>query len=241
MTSLELTATSREVTGKKVKRLRLKGLMPAVVYGHGVDKPMNLSVDQKLFQKVYKKAGTSSLVDLKIDDQKPVKVLFTEPQIHYLTSTPVHADFRAIKMSEKLETAIPINYIGESAAVVELEGNFISNKDELNVKCLPGDLIPSIEVDLSILKTFDDQIKVSDLKLPSTIEVLDDSEEVIATVAAPISEEELEAELAEDKTAEEAAVEELGKTGEEGEETEAEGENPPVGGPAETPEEPAKE
>jgi hypothetical protein len=72
-----------------------------------------------------------------------------------------------------------------------------------------------------MLKTFDDAIRISDLKLPETIEVMQEPEEVIASVIAPISEEQLEAELAEDTTAEAAAVEELGKEGEEPAEGEA--------------------
>lgn len=225
---IDLKTTTRTILGKKLKRSRAKGLMPAVLYGHGVDSTP-LFIDAKAYKKAYAEAGTSTLVDLTVDETKSIKVLFHEPQEHYLTSEPVHADLYAVKMTEKIETAIPVNYIGVSAAVEELEGNFITNKDELQIRCFPGDLISEIEVDISVLKTFDDQIKVSDVKLPETIEVLDDADEVIALVSAPISQEELEAELAEDKAAEEAAVEELAGDAEapvEGEET-AEGEVKP--------------
>lgn len=226
---INLTATTRDVVGKKVKRSRDKGLMPAVVYGHGLDsKP--LFVDGKAFKKVYHQAGTSTLVDLAIDDQTPIKVLMHEPQYHYLRNEPIHADMYAVNMKEEIETAIPIHFIGESPAVAELEGNFISNRDELNIKCLPSNLIPAVEVDISGLKTFEDQIHVSDIKLPETIEVLDDMEEVVALVTAPRSEEELEAELAEDVDAEKAAVEELAA---EGEETTEEGEKTDDSAPVE--------
>lgn len=220
MKTLTLTAQTRTILGKKLKKSRLAGLMPAVVYGHGTDaKP--LFVDAKEFKKVFSEAGTSALVDLVVDEAKPVKVLVHEPQTHYLTSLPVHADFYAVKMTEKIETAIPIHFVGVSAAVEELEGNLVENKDEIEIRCFPGDLIPFVEVDLSMLKTFDDAIRISDLKLPETIEVMQEPEEVIASVIAPISEEQLEAELAEDTTAEAAAVEELGKEGEEPAEGEA--------------------
>jgi len=219
MKTVRLNANSRTVVGKKVKRSRAKGLMPAVLYGHGVESTP-LFVDQKAFRLAYHEAGTSALVDLAVDEKQPIKVLFHEPQMHYLQGTPVHADFYAVKMTEKIETAIPIHYVGTSPAVEEMEGNFITNKDELQIKCFPADLIPSVEVDISVLATFDDQIKVADIKVPTTIEVMDDLEAVVALVSAPISEEELEAELAEDVTAEQAAVEELAKEAEpaEGEE-----------------------
>lgn len=209
MKVVQLHATTREIVGKKVKRYRLKGQLPAVLYGQGLEsKP--LLVDAKEFKKVFHEAGTSALVDLSVDDQQPIKILFHEPQLHYLHSEPIHADFYVVKMSEKIETAVPIHFIGTSIAVEELEGNFIANKDELQIRCLPADLIPSVEVDISVLKTFDDQIRVSDIKVPETVEILDEAEDVVALVAAPRSEEELEAELAEDKAAEAAAVEELG-------------------------------
>lgn len=217
-----LHAEAREVTGKKVKKLRQRAVMPAVVYGRDLE-PSPISIDLKAFKKVYAEAGTSALVDLTIDEAKPIKVLLHEPQTHYLNGEPIHADFYAVKMTEKIETAIPITFIGTSPAVEELEGNFISNKDELNIRCLPGDLIPGVEVDLGVLATFDDQIRVKDIKLPETVEITDDPEDVVCLVAAPITEEELEAELTEDTAAEEAAVAELGA-----EET-AEGEEKPEG------------
>ncbi len=231
MKKIELNAVSRQVVGKKSKKLRAKGLLPAVVYGHGFTS-QPISIDGKEFARAYKEAGTSTLIDLKIDEEQSVKVLLHEPQHHYLHGTPVHADFYAVKMTEKIDTAIPIHFVGESPAVEELEGNFISNRDELEIRCLPGDLIANVEVDISVLQTFDDQIKVKDITLPETVEVLSDPEEVVALVAAPISEEELEAELAEDKAAEEAAV---GALGEEPAATE-EGEAAPEGEAEVTPE-----
>lgn len=221
--TVALQAEKRAVIGKKVKNLRLKGLLPAVVYGHGLE-ATSISINAGDFRKAYHEAGTSTLVDLKIGDDKPVKVLFHEPQPHHLLGTPLHVDLYAVKMTEKIETAIPINFIGVSPAVDELEGNFIANRDELNIRCFPGDLIPSVEVDITNLKTFDDQIRVSDIKVPETVEIMDDAEDVVALVQAPISEAELEAELAPEvgsAEAEAAAVEELAKEGEEATDGEA--------------------
>ncbi|QQG50220.1 MAG: 50S ribosomal protein L25 [Candidatus Berkelbacteria bacterium] len=207
--TIALHAEGREITGKKVKKLRQRAVMPAVVYGRDLE-PSPISIDLKEFKKVFAEAGTSALVDLTINDAKPIKVLLHEPQTHYLNGEPIHVDFYAVKMTEKIETAIPITFVGVSPAVEEMEGNFISNKDELNIRCLPGDLIPGVEVDLTVLKTFDDQVRVKDIQVPETVEVTDDPEDVVCLVAAPISEEELEAELTEDTAAEEAAVAELG-------------------------------
>jgi len=232
MKQFTLAAQPRQLTGKKVKQLRAKGLIPGIIYGH-LERPEPISVEAKDFRRVFQDAGTGTLVDLTIGEQKPLKVLIHEPQAHYLTGEPIHADFYAVKMDEEIETEIPIHFVGVAPAVEELEGNFISNKDELTIKCLPGDLIPSVEVDISSLKTFDNLIRVTDIKVPETIKVMDDPEETVALVTPPRSEEELEAELAEDKTAEEAAVEELGKELEDGGEGDAE--TPEAETPAEQP------
>lgn len=224
MEKISLTASSRTIIGKKSKQLRQQQLLPAVIYGHG-QKAQPISLDTKEFKRAYRQAGSSTLVDLTIDDEKPVKTLIQAPQVHYLTNEPIHADFYAVKMDEAIETEIPIKFVGVSPAVDELEGNFIANKNELTIKCLPANLIPEIEIDISVLKTFEDQIRVSDLQLPETIEVLHEPDEVIALVAAPISQEELDAELAQDQTeAEKEAVEALGEQPEavEGEEASAE-------------------
>lgn len=205
----ELQAEERKLTGKKVKQLRQNGLMPAVVYGASIN-PQPLSINYKTFKKIYDEAGNTALIDLKFGNQS-VKVLVQDVAVTPLHGDIIHADLFAVNLKEKVETEIPLKFINESEAVVELEGSLVTNKTEVTVEALPTDLIPEIEVDLSALKTFDDQIKISDLKVPSIITIITDPEEVVAFVEEPMSEEELEAELAADAGAEEAAaVEELG-------------------------------
>ena len=191
MEKIELSAKKREIVGKKVKNIRKQGLIPAVLYG-SKSEPENLSLEKNIFEKVYKKAGTSSLVDLIIDQNSAVKVLIHEPQMDPVEDTPLHVDFYKVNMKEKITTEIPLEFIGESPAVKDLEGNLITNKDEVEVESLPGDLISEIKVDISALKTFDDLIYVKNLDIPATIEILDDPEEIVAQVTPPRSEEELE-------------------------------------------------
>jgi large subunit ribosomal protein L25 len=209
MTTLTLSAQIRNVEGKKVGALRRAGQTPVILYGHGVN-PTSLVVDSKLFTQTWKTAGGSQLVDLSIDGKAPTKVLIHDIQIHPVTSSILHADLYLVKMTEKLETEIPLKFIGESAAVRDLEGNLITEKDNLEVRCLPGDLVAEFEIDLSALATFDDVITVADVKVPASIEVLNDPEETVALVTPPRSEEELEAELAEPVASAEAeAIEKM--------------------------------
>ncbi|MEK7461348.1 MAG: 50S ribosomal protein L25 [Patescibacteria group bacterium] len=209
MTVLALSAELRTVQGKKVKTLRKAGQTPVVLYGHGIE-PTTLSVPAKPFSQIWKEAGSSQLIDLMIDGKPAVKVLVHDIQEHPVTSVLLHADLYQVKMTEKLETEIPLKFIGEAPAVKDLEGNLITEKDSLEIRCLPGDLVPEFEVDISVLATFDDVIKVADVKVPASIEVLNDPEETVALVTAPRSEEELEAELAEPvATAEAEAIEKM--------------------------------
>jgi len=208
--SITLSATKRTVVGKKVKQLRRKEQLPAVVYGRKLE-PEPLTIETKHFEKVFQIAGTSSLVNLSVDEKSKRKVLIHEPQCHPVTGRPIHVDLYAVRMDEKIETEVPLKFVGQSAAVEDQGGNFIVNIDSLHVRCLPADLVSEIEVDISVLANLEDQLRLSDIKLPERMEVLDDPDEVVALVEAPRTEEELEEELAEDKSTEEAAVEKLSK------------------------------
>lgn len=183
-----LHAATRTLTGKQVKQLRTKGQTPLVMYGHGTT-PHNLETDTKTLQQLWKQAGSNQLVDVTVDSGKAVKVLFHAVQIHPVTDQIVHADLYEVKMTEKIETEIPLKFIGESPAVKDLFGILVTEKDALEIRCLPADLVPEFEVDLSVLKTFDDAIKVRDVTVPATIEILNDPEEMVALVSEPQAEE----------------------------------------------------
>jgi large subunit ribosomal protein L25 len=205
MEELKLKAEKREIFGKKINKLRKKGFIPAILYGHGI-KNLPVQIEKKVFDKVFKKAGLSSLVTLKIGEEGTKKVLISHPQFHPITGDIIHVDLLQVKMTEKIRTQIPIKFVGEAPAVKELDGNLITNKDSIEIECLPNDLIHEIKVDISTLATFDDKILVKDLDIPPQIEVLDNPEDVIALVTPPRSEEEL-AELEEEVKEEVEAVE----------------------------------
>ncbi|MBI3572768.1 MAG: 50S ribosomal protein L25 [Candidatus Kerfeldbacteria bacterium] len=192
MESLALSAAQRTLTGKQTDRLRRQGLVPAVLYGHGVKNEL-LQVESGTLQKVLRRAGSSSLVDLQIGHNTPVKVLIQGIQRHPTVSAVTHIDFFQVRMTEKLQTDIELHLVGESPAVKEQSGILIRTLDKLKIECLPADLVPSLDVDISQLKTFADRIHVRDLVLPSGIVTLDKPDEVVASVTPPRSEAELEA------------------------------------------------
>lgn len=219
--SILLGVQSRELKGRKVRRLRKEGKIPLVLYGHGIPTQI-LTANRSLFEKVFSQAGSSQLVDVekKEGSKEKQKALIHDIQRDPLTDEIIHADLLAVKMTEKIRTEIPIKIMGEAPAVKELQGNLITNKDSIEVETLPADLIPEIEVDISSLKTFDDRIKIGDIKISEKIEVLDDKEETLVFVEPPRSEEEL-AQLEEEVTAEEEKeaiekIEEEAETAKEG-------------------------
>jgi len=190
MPTLNLQAKKREVKGKQVAKLRNQGQVPAVLYGHSV-KPVDLSISSVDFDKIFKAAGESTLIDLTVDSAKPVKVLIQDYQLDNLKNRINHVDFYQVRMDEKLHAEINLKFINEAPAVKELSGILVTNIHELKVECLPQDLVHEIEVDLSSLKTFEDAIHVSDLKIPAGMITHHDLHDVVVLIQEPRSEKEL--------------------------------------------------
>ena len=192
MELISLEAQIREKIAHGANYLRKQKLIPAVLFGHNTTNE-NLSVSSNAFSRAHKAAGESTLVDLRINDRPPIKVLIHDTQINPLTDEISHIDFYQVSMSEKLEAEIAFNFTGESPAVKNSGGILIKSVDKIKVRCLPGDLVHAIEVDLGALNNFGAVIRVKDIKFPRGMEILGHAEEVVASVAEPISEEELKA------------------------------------------------
>ena len=184
------TATKRE--DKDLKALRNSGKIPAVVYGAGME-PISLTVESVSFVKLYNQAGESSLIDLAIDGSAPIKVLIHDLQHDAIKNQITHVDFRQIDMNKEMTATIELHFVGEAMAVKSLGGTLNKNQDKLDIKCLPKDLVSAVEVDLSVLDTFEKAIHVKDVVLPAGIQAVEDPNQLIAKVSAPLSEEELKA------------------------------------------------
>jgi len=185
-----ISASTRTKLGKRSQDERDAGRVPAVVYGHGTD-ARSISVARSEFLKVMKAAGYSSLIDMTLADQSPVKVLIKEVQVEPLTMEPSHVDFYQVRMDEELTAEIPLKFIGESKAVKQDGGTLIKSMDKIEVKCLPANLPHEIEIDLSKLVTFDDAITIASLVFPQGVTTTEDAHLTIATVARPMTEDEL--------------------------------------------------
>lgn len=171
--------------------------VPAVLYGRGVAS-VSLKLKRGELEKAIGIAGESNLISLIIND-KEVKVLIKEVQRGGLNNKLLHTDFFQVKMTEKINTEIPLNFIGESRAVKELSASLIKEMDSVEVECLPGDLIDHIDVDISTLKEYHDEISTDDLSLPKGLELQNKNNRIIVTVIPPKNQEIMEESLKEVK------------------------------------------
>mgnify|MGYP003393824127 CR=1 FL=1 len=191
MTSIK--AEKREISGKKVKNLRNEGKIPAIIYGAG-ESGLMLQISERDFEKVFKQAGESTLVEVEIGNEKR-NVLIHDVSLDPIKDRPMHVDFLQVRMDKLIKATVELLFDGESPAV-KLGGILVKVLREIEVEALPKDLPHQIKVDISKLVNLGDKLTIADLKLPSGVKIHADMEEVLILVEAPRSEEELKAEEA---------------------------------------------
>lgn len=200
MEQLELRAQPRTLFGKKTKRLRKEGLIPAVLYGPRTD-AVSLQVPERELSRVLDQAGTNRLINLLVDEgQKPRMILARDVQRDVITQSLIHVDLYEVVMTEKITADVPITLVGEAPGVSKTEGLLVRGVDSVQIHCLPDHLIHEIEVDISVLEEKDQAILVEDLVVGEDIEILTNPEEVVAqilTVREPVVEPEVEEEVIE--------------------------------------------
>lgn len=221
MARISLKATEREILGKKVKKLRREGIIPGHVFGKKVETE-HVAVKATDFIKVYKEAGETGLIDLRIGDEKIRPVLIRQVQLDPVRGEMLNIDFYQVNLTEKTTVNVPIVLIGEEPEIVHSgEAVVIQPMMEVEVEALPADLPENIEVDITPLKAIDDAITVEKLSVPDGVIILAEPEAVVVKLDNAVTAEMQE--LLEEQAAEAAAATEAVAEGEEGTEA-AEGE-----------------
>jgi large subunit ribosomal protein L25 len=142
-----------------------------------------IQIAERSLQKTLLEAGSTALIDLMIDDKSPPQVVLArEIQRDPLTSRVQHVDFYTVRLTEKVKTTPRIEFVGSSPLVEGGTGVVVTSMTEVEVECLPTDLISSIVVDLSVLAEWDDNVVVADLPVPPAVTVLADPDEVVVSV-----------------------------------------------------------
>lgn len=201
----KLTVVKRDVLGKKIKKLRREGMIPANIYGKDI-KSLAVQLPFKEFETVYNEVGETGLLDLEVDG-KARPVLIHNVQLDHLTRIPVHADFYQVNLKEKVKTMVPLVVTGEPKAVTEKLGLLLQPLSEVEVEALPEDLPENIEINVEPLANVDEQITVNDLKAPKGVEVLTDASQVVVKIGELVTKEAQEEAAAAEAAAEAAKAE----------------------------------
>lgn len=219
---LTLNAEARTLTGRKVKKLRKEGIIPANIFGKKIESK-SIQVGIKDFEEVYKDAGETGLIEISVGSEKR-PVLVHNIQSNAKSDDILHVDFLQVDLKEKVEANVPVELVGESPAEKQGDGTVVLHLNEVTVEALPTDLPEKFEVDITNLSEVDQTVFVKDLKFDrSKVEIKNEAEEIVAKVEPPQKIEEVEPAPAE------------GEVPAEGEAAPAEGETPQEGG--ETPKE----
>jgi large subunit ribosomal protein L25 len=211
-----LTAEIREGVGKeKAKKLRSKGLIPAIFYGPK-SQTIPLVIDSNELRKALQtEAGENALIELDIrkgaQSNRKV-VMLKDIQIDPLQRITLHTDLYEVAMDEMVTVEVPVHLVGKPEGT-KVGGILEQVRRVIQIECLPGDIPKSIDIDVSALK-IGDSIHVQDIQVEKG-KIISDTNFTIATVVPPVVEEKV-VEVAAPEVAEGAEVKEK----EEGEEKE---------------------
>jgi large subunit ribosomal protein L25 len=185
-----LVAQKRKITGRKVKTLRREGVLPGNIYGKKV-KSLAVSVKESDFDKVYKVAGETGLLEIKVDGEaRPV--LIHNLQKNPVTDALIHVDFLQVDLKEKVTAQVPLELSGESPAEKQGLGTVVQYVNEVEVEALPSDLPEKFQIDKSQLTEVDQAVKISDLSVArGKVEIKADPELIVVKVEPPQKEEEV--------------------------------------------------
>jgi large subunit ribosomal protein L25 len=215
---VKLEVRLREGRGSKdAKALRAAGEIPGVIYSATSD-TQAITVNARALRQAVSGHGLHAILDVTLDgDGKGRPVLIKDLQLDPVRGRVVHIDLHEIRLDQKIQTVIPVHLEGHAEGV-NMGGALSQPVHEVHVEALPADLIDFISVDVSALE-IGQSIRLSDVDAPSGVVFTDDPEStVLASIAAPVSEEELkteaELEAEAEAEAEAAAAAEAGEEGE---------------------------
>lgn len=178
---MELIAQKREETGKKVKNLRYQGLLPAVIFGKGLESN-NITINRNEFIKVYNEAGETTLIDIKIEGNGTEKVLVKDVTYNPVTDELSHVGFYKPNLKEKTSAYIPVELVGEEVNPLIKSGEAVAMVliDEIEVEALPMDLPHKFEINVAELKEIGDHFLASQLSYDrSKVELVDLEEDTM--------------------------------------------------------------
>jgi large subunit ribosomal protein L25 len=176
-----LAAQLRTVFGKKNKNLRKAGLLPANIYGTKFQS-LAISVNYIEFRRIFRAVGETGVVYIKTEKDE-IPTLITSIQRDPLEGTVLHADFRKVDLTKKVEAVVPVTFVGIAPAA-NAGGVVLTQSDKVTVEALPQDIPNHIEIDLSALTEIGAEIKVSDIPVSSAYTIITDPTHVLVSAVA---------------------------------------------------------
>jgi len=198
MEQVVLNIELRDKTGKGIcRRLRNKGMVPAVVYGKGID-PVAVAVSHKeLGLAIAGEGGRNHLITLKGDNTLDGNVVIVSDLLKdCLKGTLLHVDLHKINLEEKVKVSVAVSLAGTAAGVKE-GGMLDFVMHAIEIECLPTQIPEHLDVDVTNLK-IGESLHVGDLKLPAGIKVLDDAKATVVSILGKSREEAAETSAAEE-------------------------------------------
>jgi large subunit ribosomal protein L25 len=182
---INLSAKSRETIGTgAVRRLRNKGKVPAVVYGSGREAKA-IQLEEHSFEMLLcDHASEYLMIDLSVDDGAATKVLLKEVQHHPLTRRVMHVDFHEVQMDHKVRVSFNIHFVGTPTGVTLGGGTVDFHVRAIQVECLPGDIVESIDLDISHLDVGEHML-AGDIELDAKFRRLTADQVSIVSIAKP--------------------------------------------------------
>lgn len=210
MDRVKIQARVRDGRGTKdAKLLRAAGDIPGVIYS-STSETEAIVLNARDLRHALSAAGQHSVFDVSIDGKQTRPVLIKEFQLDPVRDRVIHVDLHEIRLDQKINTSIPVHLEGHAEGV-NMGGALNQPTHEVHVEALPADLVDVITVDVSTLE-IGQSIRLADITPPNGITFTDDPEgTVIATIAAPVSEDELKSEAELEAEAEAAAEAEAGE------------------------------
>jgi large subunit ribosomal protein L25 len=184
---INLTLEKRTEQGKKVAKLRKRGIVPGVIYGQGFD-PILVQAEYGPIEKVVRDAGKHTPVYVTLDGNQRIAMI-KDIDRDPVKSRVRHVSFHAVKADEVVTAEVPIRLIGEGESEAEKAGLVVLQAiEEIEIKAKPADLPEALEVSIVNLATTEDKLTLGDIQLPRGVEYADaeqDLELVIANVYEP--------------------------------------------------------
>ncbi len=186
---ITIAATARPARGKnEARRLRVRGLMPAIIYGTGKD-PVAVTVNPKEVNKIlHSDTGHNTIFDMAVGDAAAEAVMVVDWLHHPVRGNLMHVDLLRIDLEKILKVNVPVHMKGESVGVKIGGGMLEVINREVTIECLPNEIPARFEVDVTELNV-NQAVRAGDLKLSASMRLISPSDSVLVHVIAPRAEE----------------------------------------------------